>query len=506
MRSASSRWPSARRARADSMATRRRSGGSASWPPARRPGRCRRPPRRPGRSTAVADARSSSSAGSRSVDRAEAGEQAEHLARLDGVGDRLAELHHHARRPLVVAGVEQRGRSPRGPGRARAARRRARPAVVGIDRRGAERRRGGEVERAGDLAAQRHAGGDRPVDEPGAGELVEQVAVDARRPGEQGDDGVLARRRAAAAPPRWRRGPCARRRRSGRRDGSRAAWSSDVAMTRTLPSAASTIRRASVDEPAGELVDDLLGGRSPARSVSMISPSTRWVASWRASARMRPATISRRRAAASSMRSTSTATSSATSRWASSMTTVRVGPARRRRADRARRAAAARRARPRRRASHDLPYPGGASSRTTGGAVGAGEPAEQRGAGKAHAALASLVTGMLSPVSAAGLTARPVSAPHPCPPIGCSARAAAARSVGDVPIRVFGAIGVLDARRPHARHSDGRRPRMPCIGGSGPKGVRDGSPPVAALVVAAALLLAATPYGGDPRPERGRTS
>ncbi len=76
---------------------------------------------------------------------------------------------------------------------------------LGIHRRRAERGRGGEVEPARDLAAQRDAGDGRPIDEPGAGEAVEEVAVDAGRPGQQADDrallgGELLQRRRAGRP------------------------------------------------------------------------------------------------------------------------------------------------------------------------------------------------------------------------------------------------------------------------------------------------------------------
>ena len=60
----------------------------------------------------------------------------------------------------------------------------------------------------------------------------------------------------------------------GSADGSRWVWSSDVAMTRTLPSAASTIRRASVIEWAGSWSATSSGSTASAVA-SMMSPSTR---------------------------------------------------------------------------------------------------------------------------------------------------------------------------------------------------------------------------------------
>ena len=85
-------------------------------------------------------------------------------------------------------------------------------------------------------------------------------------------------------------------------DGSRSAWSSDVAMTRTQPSEASTMRWASVDEPGGS-TSTISASETDSDSLSMISPSTSWVTSWMASATRRPAISRRAGPSASSMSS-----------------------------------------------------------------------------------------------------------------------------------------------------------------------------------------------------------
>ena len=315
-------------------------------------------------------------------DRAEAGEQAEHLARLDGVGDRLAEAHHHVRRSLVLTGVEQQPdglqRSP------------ALEQLLGelrcrlrIDRAPPERRRRGQVEGAGDLTPQRDAGGDRPIDEPGAAELVEEVAVDAGCPGEQGRRRPARGRRAVARPPRWQTRTMRDATAIGSADGSRWVWSSDVAMTRTLPSAASTIRRASVIEWAGSWSATSSGSTASAVA-SMMSPSTRWVASCIASARMRPAIINRHSpGGVLDALDEQFDVGSATSRWPSSMTT------RRRRLGRCRQRAELA-AQPQdilsRGAPHEprLAVPGRRLEEDDRGEVGGREPAEQWGAGQTH--------------------------------------------------------------------------------------------------------------------------
>ena len=66
-------------------------------------------------------------------------------------------------------------------------------------------------------------------------------------------------------------------------EGSRAAWSSDMAMTRTLPSAASARRLACVDESGGR-TSTISCGDTDSATLSMTRPSTSCVTSWMASA------------------------------------------------------------------------------------------------------------------------------------------------------------------------------------------------------------------------------
>ncbi len=120
------------------------------------------------------------------------GEQTEEETRLHGVGDRLAELHDHPRGLGVGTGIEEQpDRFDRSValdelhgevgGRHR------------LDRGRSERSGRGEVEPTGQEPAQRHAGGERPLDEAGPPQTVEQPPIDAGSPRQQPDHGVLAR-------------------------------------------------------------------------------------------------------------------------------------------------------------------------------------------------------------------------------------------------------------------------------------------------------------------------
>ncbi len=124
-------------------------------------------------------------------DRAQPGEQPEEEPGLDGVGDRLTQVHDHARGLGVGAGVEEQTDRLDG---ATALDELDREVGGGhrLDRGRPERVRRGQVETAREVSPQRHAGGERPFDEPWPSEPIEEPAIDARRPGEQADDRVVA--------------------------------------------------------------------------------------------------------------------------------------------------------------------------------------------------------------------------------------------------------------------------------------------------------------------------
>ena len=86
----------------------------------------------------VAEARRSSRPGSRSVVGPEPGQQAQHLARLDGVGERLAEARSPWRSPAPAGRHRAASRRPPWPGPRSSSSPASSPRRVGIDRRGPE--------------------------------------------------------------------------------------------------------------------------------------------------------------------------------------------------------------------------------------------------------------------------------------------------------------------------------------------------------------------------------
>ena len=242
------------------------------------------------------------------------------------------------------------------------------PATLGSIGQAAERGGVGDLEGAGDLAAQRDAGGDGVVDERRTAEAVEHHPVDARRPGEQGDDRA------------WAHVELVQRRLTGRadhagrdRDGvgrrialglvERRGDDADAAVGR-LDEAVGERRRAgrehlddlgrrdrqglAVDDQAVDELRDLVDGvGDEARRRSAGGPVRRRPRCARAGCRPAHASAGGRRRA---------------STWDGGRRPSASGPSSPRR-----RSTSPSRAR---RASHDFPYPGGASRRTTGGTSG----------------------------------------------------------------------------------------------------------------------------------------
>ena len=174
--------------------------------------------------------------------RAEAGQQAEHRTWLDRLGDRLRQALHHQRRPLMAAGVEDEADRFKDAS--------ALHHVVGqragdrrIDRCAADRSGVAELERSGDLAAQRDPRRDGVVDERRPAQPVEHRPVDPRRTSQRATTeraGASSWCSAASLAARTMRDAIA----TASDAGSRAAWSSDVAMARMQPSDASASRSA----------------------------------------------------------------------------------------------------------------------------------------------------------------------------------------------------------------------------------------------------------------------
>ena len=252
--------------------------------------------------------------------RAEAGEHAEQRARLDRVGDRLGQGGHHRGCPLVGPGVEQQSDRLDVPlaldelaGEAQCRGR------FDLDR--AERRLVEQVDRAVDAAPQRYPGGHDAFDEPRAAELVEEALVEPRRTGEHADQApvaagqavqrggrsgalhaddvgqgvamatvalvLLERRRRPPSPSRRRH------RRSARRPGARSS--------------------AGPRPPRPPVIDRAVASKRAASTRSPTSRSSR--------GRKRPATITHRSSATSSIQWARRSTSLGASRWASSIDT-----------------------------------------------------------------------------------------------------------------------------------------------------------------------------------------
>ena len=194
-------------------------------------------------------ARSSRRAGSSLGAGAEAGEQAEQGPWFDRLGRRLAEVAEACGGAVVQAGVEQE--------RDRLERPVALDQLVGEagwrrrdDGDGAEPGGEGEIELAGHLAAQRDAGGEAAVDEPGSAEAVEQLRARGRGSGRAGR--ATATSSASSSLLRADRGRPHHPR--GHRDGVGArvrGWSRAAATMRMQPSAISTTRGGRVGSAAG---------------------------------------------------------------------------------------------------------------------------------------------------------------------------------------------------------------------------------------------------------------
>ena len=264
MRTASSRRPSARRARADSTATRRRSAGAASAAMLDGPvdvgDGLVDPAERLGSPTPAA-------AGEPARDRSSGPRRASRPSIRRGSTVSVID----SLRPITICVA--RSWSPASSSRPTASSGRPRsssstassPAVAGSA--GAARNADAAARSNAPVTCRRSGmpAATARSTKPAPGQLVEQVAVDPGRPGQQRDHRLLA---GVEVLQRGRAGDADHPRGEGDRIGRRVrggAGRATVAMTRTLPSAASTICRASVIETARRARRAPLRPRWPSR-------------------------------------------------------------------------------------------------------------------------------------------------------------------------------------------------------------------------------------------------
>ena len=225
--------------------------------------------------------------------RAEAGQQAEHLARLDGVGDRLAEVHHHLRRPSWSPASSSRPTASSGRPRSTSSAASS-PAVCGST--GAARKADAAARSSAPVTCRRNG-----TPAATARSTKPSPASLSRRCGRSPACGRAARSRrargsrGAGAPPRWRRGPCVTRWRGIGCRVRGGTGRATVAMRRTLPSAASTMCRASDSIDSSVDLDGHLLGVEGNRIGIDDQPVDEVDGLVEESARMRPAMIRRGR-------------------------------------------------------------------------------------------------------------------------------------------------------------------------------------------------------------------